>query len=398
MINKKHNNRNINSRIEHWKKAEYFNVGYTFKGNVATKEEERLSKLLNNTRLNYYKESGETQEEETSSDWIERCKELIFNIVDGKPLFHLISYTYNVGRCEIQLSNIAHILITGTTEEEKSDEIRSVLASAFAAEVPVIPNTEDLIKVIAKYYRELMIEGFTAPDGSGGRVRLMLNKSPGAKIEEIDYIKEINLTEPHNPIELSILRESIVKELERLSSVERIIGSLTIAIEQLSKLISSVKRNENKIQKCLTENPILFGLDYTRIIPKHKLGSEYEMDYAIENNLGLVDLVEIEPSNLPIFNKKGDPSKYLVHAEQQVLNWLEWIEKNNSYARQYLSGLIRPKGFVVIGRTDSLSKDECLKIKIRNKIFFGSLEIFTYDDLLNKADNIKKVLLGKVKE
>ena len=398
MINKKHNNQIINSRIERWKKEEYFCVGHTFKGDIATKEEERLSKLLNNTRLNYYKESGETQEKETISDWIERCKEVIFNIVDGKPLFHLISYTYNLGRCEVQLSHIADILITGTTEEEISDEIRSVLASAFAAEVPIIPNSEDLIKVIAKYYRELMIEGFTAPDGSGGRVKLMLNKSPGAKIEEVDYLKEINLTEPHNPIELSILRESIVKELERLSSVERIIGSLTIAIEQLSMLISSDNRNENKIQKCLTENPILFGLDYIRIIPKHKLGSEYEMDYALEHISGLVDLAEIEPSNIPIFNKKGDPSNYLVHAEQQVINWLEWIEKNNSYARQYLPGLIRPKGFIVIGRTSSLSKDGCLKIKIRNKIFSGSLEILTYDDLLKKADNIKKVLLGKVKE
>lgn len=148
----------------------------------------------------------------------------------------------------------------------------------------------------------------------------------------------------------------------------------------------------------MTENPILFGLDYTKIIPKHRLGAEYEMDYALVRVSGLVDLIEIEASSIPIFNRKGDPSKYLVHAEQQVLNWLEWLEKNHSYAKEYLPGLIRPKGFVVIGRASTLSKDECLKLKIRNKIFSDSLEILTYDDLLDRAQNIGKVLLGQVKK
>ena len=395
MRTKKSNRKVINSRIERWKKEEYFNVGYTFKGDIATKEEEKLSELLNNTRLEYYKERGETQPKETISDWIKICKELIFNIINGKPLFHLIAYTYNLGRCEIQVSNIADILISEKTEEEKSDEIRSVLANAFVEEVPVIPNTKELIKVIAKYYRELMLEGFTAPDDSGNRIKLKLTNSPGYKIEKIDYIKEINLTEPHSPIELAILQESIIKELDRLSSVERIIGSLTIAIEQLSKLILIENLNENKLQKCLTENPILFGLDCTRIIPKHKLGSDYEMDYALERMSGLFDLVEIEPSNIPIFNKKGNPSERLVHAEQQVLNWLEWVEKNYHYAEEKLPGLIRQKGFVVIGKTSSLSKDEYLKLKRRNRIFLDSLEIITYDDLLNHAKNTEKVLLGQ---
>jgi len=320
MRTKRLNQQIKNSRIEHWKKTEYFDVIYTFKSNIATKEEERLAKLLNNTRLEYYKKHGEAPPIETSYDFIKKCKELIFNIIDGKPLFHIIAYTYNLGRCENQISHIADILISGKTEEGISDEIRSVLADAFIEEVPVIANTKDLTQVIAKYYRELMIEGFTAPNDSGGRVRLKLANSPGSKIETIDYIKEISLTEPHSPIELAIIRESVIKELDRLSTVERIIGSLTIAIKQLSKLISIENRNENKLQKCLTENPILFGLDYTRIVPKHRLGSEYEMDYALERVSGLVDLVEIEPSNIPIFNKKGDPSKYLVHAEQQVLN------------------------------------------------------------------------------
>jgi len=78
------------------------------------------------------------------------------------------------------------------------------------------------------------------------------------------------------------------------------------------------------------------------------------------------------------------------------LFYTQFIAGDRNSKKKPNSGIIRPKGFVVIDRTNSLSKDECLKIKIRNRIFSGSLEIFTYDDLLKKADNMKKVLLSKV--
>lgn len=247
MGDKKSSQKIADSRIEHWKKNEYFDAIYTFKSDIPTKEEKRLSKLLNNTHLEYYRKRGEKPQVGTISDLIKNAKELIFNIINGKPLFHLIAYTYNLGRCENQISHIVDILISGETEEEISEEIRSILAYAFIEEVPVIPNTKDLTQIIAKYYRELMIKGFTAPSDSGGRVRLKLTKSPGSKIETIDYIKEISLTEPHSPVELAIIQESIIKELDKLSAVERIIGSLTIAIKQLSELLIMKNRNENKL-------------------------------------------------------------------------------------------------------------------------------------------------------
>jgi len=385
------------SRLERWKDNEYINTIYTFKSDKVTEKEEKLSKLLHDTRLEYYKEHGAKPPKDTIFDLVKGCKELIFNVIDGKPVFHAITYTYNIVRCELQIGHVLDIIISGTTKEEISDEIRSILAYAFSTEVPVIPNTEALIRVLARYHRDLMVEGFTAPDGSGDRVKLQFTKSPGAKIETIEFLKEISLIEPHSPVELALLREAITKELNRLSTTERIIGSLTIAIKQLSKLLSIETRNENKLQKCLTDNPILFGLDYSKIIPKHRLGAEYEMDYALERVSGLVDLVEIKASNLPIFNNKGDPTKYLIHAEQQVLNWLEWLEKNYSYAQENLPGLMRPKGYVVIGRSSSLSENECRKLMLRNRIFSGSLEVLTYDDLLDRAQNMEKILTSPLK-
>jgi len=138
----------------------------------------------------------------------------------------------------------------------------------------------------------------------------------------------------------------------------------------------------------LTEYPILFGTDYARLVAKPKLGSEYELDYALQKYSGEYDLVEIESSSLPLYTKGGNPSQYLVHAEQQVFDWLHWIERNNSYAREKLPELINPVGFVIIGRSCSLGENEKQKLYRRNAIYRGQLVIMTYDDLLIKANNL----------
>ncbi len=212
------------------------------------------------------------------------------------------------------------------------------------------------------------------------------------RILEPEYYKSIQLTDFVSPADFSTVKASIGSEFERLQHTSKLFVSLVDAIGTLGSLLSGCKRNENKIHKCIIENPILFGVDYIRIIPKHRLGAEYEMDYALERQSGIIDLVEIESSNLPIFNKKGDPSQYLVHAEQQVIDWISWIERNKAYTRESLPGVMGPIAYVIIGRSNNLASDEIVKLKRRNILFKGQLIIMTYDELLNRA----KYLLGKL--
>ena len=93
-----------------------------------------------------------------------------------------------------------------------------------------------------------------------------------------------------------------------------------------------------------------FCIVLQRVIPKYRLGGDYEMDFALEQPSGLVDLVEIEPSTFPLYTRSGNPRSELVHAEQQVLDWLEWLEANSRLARDDLPGMMRPVGQVIIGR------------------------------------------------
>jgi hypothetical protein len=213
-------------------------------------------------------------------------------------------------------------------------------------------------------------------------------------VSSLEYFRNLTLTAPRYPAEIALIRRAVNEELAKLSEAQALLSSLEVGIQQFEKVLTRDDRNENEIQKCLTSNPILFGLDYREIIPKHKLGSEYEMDYALRRVSGLFDLLELESSSLPLFNKKGDPSQHLVHAEQQVLDWIGWIERHNPYARSKLPGITVPTGYIVIGRANALHNAHRDKLLQRNAVFRDQVRILTYDDVLDRARTIKAILTG----
>lgn len=329
----------------------------------------------------------------TQTGILRACRELVYDHDEnGDPVFHVISYSFNIRRGQLQIEHALDIIIEKDDNDSYKRDICNTLAIAHALELPVLPNTDNLSEELAEYYREVIVHGFVAPDGKGKDIRLRLKKSPGDKIQSIQHLFDLSLTEPHSPSEIALIKTTVEKELSRLSGAQSVLTSLDIAIQSLNEILKSDVRNESTIQNCLTTHPILFGLEYREIIPKHRLGAEYEMDYALKQISGLFDLLEIEASNLPLFNKKGNPSHYLIHAEQQVLDWLLWISKNRPYAQNSLPGIISPIGYVIIGRSSSLKEGNIDKLLQRNAIYRDRLRILTYDDLLNRAITIRQIL------
>jgi Domain of unknown function (DUF4263) len=383
------------ARVDRWKEPEFISLPFTTIGSTFTEDDTTFSDHIRDIQDRFYSSNAvEKVEWKTNYSLLRGTKELIYDVQDNKPIFHVIAYSFNVRRGELQVSHLLEQIVEGDSIDEISDDVRQTLAMAHIYEVPVYPNTDELVKELAEYYKDMMVEGFSLPDGQGGRGKYRLTKSPGSKIDAIDFFDELSLAEPRYVAELSIIRDSVKKELNKLSEVKKLLGSLEIAISELEKLLNKEGRNESELQSCLTEYPVLLGLEYRKVIPKYKLGAEYEMDYALQRSSGLVDLMEIEASNLPIFNQKGDPSHYLIHAEQQVLDWLAWIERNNPYAREGLPGIMKPVGFVVIGRSTILDSPRRNRLKQRNALFRGDLQILTYDDVLEKAQTMYRVITG----
>lgn len=336
------------------------------------------------------KSKGDGKPTARFTDWgiVETAKELIFDKVDGKPIFHVIAYALDSNHFELSILPLFEIL-----QLDSSDSIISILAAAKSLDVPVYPNTPDLAFELAGYHRELLTHGFTAPGESGERVRLRLTKGPHT-VDGIKMLEEIESDQLHTPAEIILIKDVIREELMRRDEAGRILASLKSAISDLQTSLESQRRNESRLQQCLTQNPILFGAEYRRLIPKHQLGSDFEMDYALERVNGLVDLVEIESSTLKLFTLDGNPTKELVHSEQQILDWLSWIERNSPYAREKLPSIQRPIGYIIIGRSSSLSTIGGSKLTQRNAVLRGTLEILTYDDLLDRARNLLSILQG----
>lgn len=326
----------------------------------------------------------------TISTMIRSCRELIFDIVDGKTLFHAISYSIDGDTLNIQAERMFEIF--ASPDQDEDDEICHILAIAAIEEVPVYPNTPELAPILASIHRRMLTEGFTAPDGKGGRRRLKLAARPTTEFTDPKFLTQMDCTLPVYPAEVEIIRAVLIDELGRLGRAEQVLASLDLAISQLTAELDTKSRTENSIQRCVTSHPILFGTEYLKILPKHRLGSEFEMDYAAERLNGIFDLIEIESANLNLYNKSGNPSAYMVHAEQQVLDWITWIEKNNSYARSSLPSITAPVGYVVMGRRASLNEEAAEKLRRRNASWRGQMQILTYDDLLDRAVNLKSHL------
>jgi antiviral defense system Shedu protein SduA len=130
------------------------------------------------------------------------------------------------------------------------------------------------------------------------------------------------------------------------------------------------------------------------VLPKVRLGSEYEADFLIahEASGGLVwCAVELESPRAKVFTKKGDPSAILYHALRQISDWREWLSRNRDYAERprKLQGLgltdIDPElpGLIIIGRGSDIDKEATLRR--RRMARDNKVQIETYDWLLAQA-------------
>lgn len=380
----------MQTRLEMWADSRFISIGFT---SAESDLHKALIADIEESGRSFYESSQENCDSLLSElGLIRAARELIFDQEDGRPVFHYIMYSFNVVRGQLEVSNV---FIGFSDDDEKDDDfVRRVLAMAIAVEVPVYPNSEDLQQDLLSHYRELLKHGFTAPAEDGEPMQLKLVRAPAADTVISEFLEERSSIEMVQPAHAALIRDALLDKMEELEAASAMLMRIDLAIGDLEKCLVADAANETALQKCLTSNPVLFGVEYAEVLPKHRLGGDYEMDYALRRSSGLVDLVEIEASTHRVFTRKGNPTAPVVHAEQQIFDWLSWMERNHAYARQKLPGIVRPTGFVIIGRSESLSKGDSDKLVQRNQIHRGSVSVLTYDMLLARAKTLRTVLTG----
>lgn len=325
----------------------------------------------------------------TFGDLVQMSKEIIFcDDKDDGPSFEFISFVLDLGSAEMNVGPfVRQINIT-------DEEALSTIGQALAYSVPIVPDRPELEPQLLAWERELMSKGFTLPDGDGNPVRLALTRYSNVDWSSPGNARGLDVTAPATPSDFRIVTDALHRELAQRDEAGRLLASLRFAIEELETALEVPGGNERGLQRVLTRHPVLFGPEYRRVEAEFQLGADYRMDFALVRPSGLADLVEIEASTHQLFTKRGDPRAPLVHAEQQVLDWLDWLETYGQVARRDLPELQRPVGYVVIGRDESLSDDDKRRLGRRNAVFSGALTIMTYDGLLARGRTLLSHLDG----
>lgn len=324
----------------------------------------------------------------TVSQIFRMAKEIIFDVnEEGNITLTAVVWLLEAKTFEYVLTPV----FQGIFEED--EEVKPRLVWALSDEVPVVPNNEAVAPRLEAIYADLLANGFHMK--SEGRLQRFAITDKLKFDPDGDFNSDRLVIQP---AEVRLLQARLREEQEQNTEVKAILARLKAANAELSNLLLATSRNEHDLQRCLTKYPILLGLDYRRVLPKHKLGSDYEMDYALELMDGSIDVMEIEASTHSLYKRNGDPTVALVHAEQQVLDWLAWLDEYSPYARAKLPGVRRPCGIVVIGRRTNLSDKNKERLRWRNMMHSGRLTVLTYDDLIDRCETLQGLLLGRLNE
>lgn len=171
------------------------------------------------------------------------------------------------------------------------------------------------------------------------------------------------------------------------------------AIRRLEELLetkidgAATNQPEASYQQLLTEYPaflafLVTGNWATYVIPKQKLGNQYETDYLVlgENSLGPQWIaVEIESPRHKLLTKDGRLRKEVSHAVDQIKDWRDWLSENVAYARSelHLHGINNQiDGLVIIGRGSPKSGRDPARSRIREA---DRIQIHSWDWLLREC-------------
>lgn len=279
-------------------------------------------------------------------------------------------------------------------DPDPDESLKREIALVHVHGIPLIAETPERQARVDALLREAMTTGFSLDDGRGPRRFRYTPYEAPVDFNSLRGVASLLELPAPSASEMRLIVQELRGELEARTEAGRVLAALRLAIDELKRALQADTANEHELQRVLTAHPILFGPEYVSVRPQHPLGKDYVMDYALVRSSGQADLVEIEASTHPLYTRADNPSAKLVHAEQQVLDWLASVAQHANYFQRSLPELQQPIGFVVIGRSTALTVAQREKLRQRNQVLRSTLLILTYDDLLDRAKSLLRTLDG----
>lgn len=157
------------------------------------------------------------------------------------------------------------------------------------------------------------------------------------------------------------------------------------------------KAEEKDFQTFFEVNPIFLSPNVVKFLPKKSFGGELIPDLILLLNSDMYLIVELEKPGVPLYNKKGDPTKELTHAEEQVRGYIRWALENAEFLKN--RGLENisahnTTGLVVIG--SELTEAERKKLSTLNNSVRSMYIVKTFSDILEENKAILKTLTAQI--
>ncbi len=215
--------------------------------------------------------------------------------------------------------------------------------------------------------------------------------------------------------EKAVVEKEILKTLKQQRKSKEQIRQYEDDLMEFKKLVASPETLETDMQNFMSTRIWFFGLDYIqshlRSKPKFSSGLGSEYDFLLEGFNQVYDIAELKGPNaklideVKISDRKGafDPRidyKYsgdFGRALHQAISYMDEFEENFGKIEENQPSIQRfnyPTAIIVISKRSlfpNIGKDSKKYLHLLNRQF-ANIDILTYDDLGDRAENIIKFM------
>lgn len=174
-----------------------------------------------------------------------------------------------------------------------------------------------------------------------------------------------------------------------------LIARLHQVLDEFRLIINEVSYRERVVHRYLRDNRVLLYPNKKQLVYEYGLLEterlKYRIDFVVEITSGRYVLVELENPKHRLFTARGDFTRAVNHAVNQVSDWMLFIRERPDAVASAFPDIVAPEGLVIIGRNEHLTQHQRNKIRIHNDQ--NTIKVITYDDLAEEAENYIRHLL-----
>lgn len=278
---------------------------------------------------------------------------------------------------------------TVTLSGEGEDEIRKLLEFLLSARSRLAPAYVSKFILVA------------APAGELDMPALQRSLHALSATDRIDVIADIleNVSHDANLLRVLVERASRDPQLFAEAAAALNIATYKQAVDQLKSLIEQgSKVREAQFQELLTENPWMFGSEYSELLDRRHWTRDEQQDFVVRRTTdGYIELIEIKTplEGAPLFNRDPSHRSHYAGAELskvvgQVQNYIEKLDADrNAILANDREDTTKIRAKIIIGRDGDEEQQRALR---RFNGHLHRIEILTFDQLLRIAQNVLSYL------